>query len=253
LEGFMKYKTYNPNCMIQATGFVTAGGRSTRMGRDKAFLKIGSRAMIEYVIEALRPVTSSVAIIANNNEYKRFGLPVFADTNTGIGPLEAIRTALANSSTPFVVLAGCDMPFLTSELFSLLLEIANEPETPASGSNLLLADANIQTSGLPFAVIPLNESGKPEPLCAVYSTKALPMVNDLITRGIRKVSLLFEQIPSRFVSFEEIKYLQNSVFFFENINTPQDFQGTIKKNIQKFQTPVPDAEKETTQDNDFAQ
>lgn len=247
----MKYKTYNPKYMIQATGFVTAGGRSSRMGRDKAFLEIGSRTMIEYVIEALRPVTSSVALIANSNEYKRFGLPIFADTNSGIGPLEAIRTALANSSTPLVVLAGCDMPFLTSELFSLLLEIANAPQTPASDSNPLPTDTNIQTPDLPFAVIPLNEAGKPEPLCAVYSTKALPMVSNLIACGIRKVSLLFEQIPSRFVSFEEIKYLQNSDFLFKNINTPQDFEGTIKKNIQKFQTTALDAEKETIQDNDF--
>ena len=78
------------------------------------------------------------------------------------------------------------------------------------------------------------------------------MISDLIIRGIRKVSLLFEQIPSRFVSFAEIKSLQNSAFFFENINTPQDFESTIKKNIQKFQTTAPDAEKETIQDNDFA-
>jgi molybdopterin-guanine dinucleotide biosynthesis protein A len=220
--------------MIEATGFVTAGGRSTRMGRDKALLEIGSYAMIEYVIDALQPVTSNIAIIANSDEYKRFGFPVFADTNTGIGPLEAIRTALANSSTPLVVLAGCDMPFVTTELFSLLLNIANERAPETAPSNLLPADAGFETSDFPFAVVPLNEVGKPEPLCAIYSTKALQTVTNLISDGVRKVSFLFEQIPSRFVKFEEIRHLQNSALFFENINTPQDFELVVKKVTQKF-------------------
>jgi molybdenum cofactor guanylyltransferase len=217
--------------MIEATGIVTAGGRSTRMGRDKALLEIDGRTMIEYVIDALQPVTSNLAIIANSNEYKRFGLPVFADKNTGIGPLEAIRTALANSSTPFVILLGCDMPLVTSELISFLLGLANEPIPVAFCSPALSPNSGVQTSDLPFAVVPLNESGKPEPLCAVYSTKALPVVSDLISGGVRKVSLLFGQIPSRLVSFKEIKHLQNSAFFFENINTPQDFERAVKKNV----------------------
>jgi len=243
--------------MIEATGFVTAGGRSTRMGQDKALLEIGNRAMIEYVIEALQPVTSNIAIIANSNEYKRFGFPVFADINSGVGPLEAIRTALANSSTPFVVLAGCDMPFVTSELFSHLLNIAYEPEAKNSDSNLLSSETGLQTLNawhrtpdFPLAVVPLNEQGKPEPLCAVYSTKALQTVTDLISGGIRKVSLLFEQIPSRLVNFEEIKYLQNSDFFFKNINTPQDFEQAVKNFTQKFQAIEPNSGKETTLDND---
>src|SRR5215208_1641040 len=69
-------------------GFVTAGGLSSRMRSDKALLEIGGRAMIEHIIAALQPVTTRVAIIANNPDYKRLGLPVFADSNRGIGPLE---------------------------------------------------------------------------------------------------------------------------------------------------------------------
>src|SRR5262249_35555738 len=93
------------------TGFVTAGGRSSRMGRDKAWLMLDGRAMIEHVVTALSPATDAVAIIANDDEYKKLGLPVFADSKAGIGPLEAIRTALANSKTERVLLVGCDMPF----------------------------------------------------------------------------------------------------------------------------------------------
>ena len=68
------------------------------MGRDKAWLEIDGLSMIERVIAALAPVTTSVAIIANSDDYNRLGLPVFGDTNKGIGPLEAIRVALETAS-----------------------------------------------------------------------------------------------------------------------------------------------------------
>lgn len=171
------------------------------MGADKAWLDLGGRPMIEYVIGAMAPVTTRVAIIANSSEYGRLGLPVFADANRGIGPLEAIRTALVNAGTSRVVLAGCDLPFVTSELFSVLLGASE---------------------GYP-ATVPVAADGRLEPLCAVYSAASLPIVTGLIARGQRKVSLLFHEVETRFVSFEELRDLSGSDLFFENINTPDDY------------------------------
>ena len=143
---------------------------------------------------------------------------------------------------------------MTSELFSLLLKITevrsqksevrsqkSTPEVFESGvryseSEVWTPDNGLQTpdfrllcSDLPLAVVPLNEEGEFEPLCAIYSTAALETVSRLIAAGVRKVSLLFEQVPCRIVRFDEIKHLRNSAFFFENINTPQDFAQAIKK------------------------
>ena len=192
---------YSEARMINTTGFITAGGRSSRMGTDKAWLELGGRAMIEQVIAALAPVTGSVAIIANSAEYARLGLPVFADEQSGIGPLEAIRTALANSATSQVVLVGCDLPFVTEDLFRLLLNISGDHR----------------------AVVPVGADGRLEPLCAVYSSEVLPVVTDLIARGERKVSLLFDPICARVVSFDELRHLKGAELFFENVNTPQDY------------------------------
>lgn len=187
--------------MIEATGFITAGGRSSRMGKDKAWLELGGRAMIECVIAALVPVTTKVAIIANSLEYERLGFPVFADSHTGIGPLEAIRTALSNALTSRVVLVGCDLPFVTADLFKLLLSIPGDH----------------------YATVPVGADGKLEPLCAIYCPDALPVVTDLIARGQRKMSLLFDQVATRFVAFDEMSHLAGSHLFFENINTPEDY------------------------------
>ena len=171
------------------------------MGKDKAWLELDGRAMIEYVIAALAPVTTKVAIIANSLEYERLGLPVFADSQTGIGPLEAIRTALSNALTRRVVLVGCDLPFVTADLFKRLLNIPGDHA----------------------ATVPVDSDGKLEPLCAIYRPEALPVVTDLIKLGERKVSLLFDRVPTRLVPFDELHDLEGSELFFENINTPEDY------------------------------
>lgn len=177
------------------------------MGRDKAWLELGGLSMIERVIDALAPVTTSLAIIANSDDYNRLGLPVFRDTNKGIGPLEAIRTSLANSATERVALVGCDLPFVTVELFSFLLD----------------------NSGDYQAVVPLGNDNRLEPLCAIYSTGALQAVVDLIDSGERKVSRLFDRISTRLIAFQEISYLPRSELFFENINTPEQYSRALAR------------------------
>ncbi|MEK6303943.1 MAG: molybdenum cofactor guanylyltransferase [Acidobacteriota bacterium] len=191
---------------MKAAGFVTAGGRSSRMGTDKSWLDLGGQAMIERVIGALAPVTSSVSIIANDPRYARLGLPVLADTNSGVGPLEAIRTALANSTTERVVLAGCDLPFVTSELFSFLLDLECEHQ----------------------AVVPLSRDGLLEPLCAVYPREALTPVTELIASGERKVSRLFDRVRARLVAYDEIAHLPGAGLFFENINTREEYDRAAR-------------------------
>lgn len=177
------------------------------MGVDKAWLELGGRAMIEHVIAALSPVSTHLAIIANIPDYERLGFPVFSDSNQGIGPLEAVRTALSNTFTDRVILVGCDMPFVTTDLFKLLLNI----------------------DGAHYATVPIGVNGKLEPLCAVYRSEALSAVTELINQGERKMSRLFDRVPTRFVPFEELRLLRGSEVFFENINTPEDYKWVSEK------------------------
>jgi len=193
--------------MIRATGFITAGGRSSRMGVDKAWLELAGRAMIEHVIAALAPVSTHLAIIANSPDYERLGFPVYADSNKEIGPLEAVRTALSNTFTDRVMLVGCDLPFVTTDLFKLLLNIAGDH----------------------YAAVPIGADGKLEPLCAIYRAEALSVVTELINQGERKMSRLFDRVPTRFVPFDELRLLRGSDIFFENINTPEDYKRASEK------------------------
>ena len=193
--------------MFDATGFITAGGRSSRMGIDKAWLEIEGQPLIARTLASVRAVTSSIAIIANTDGYGNLGVPVFADRHQGVGPLEALRVALSNTQTHRVLLVACDLPFLTPELFSFLLSI------PAAN----------------HAVVPLSCDNQLEPLCAIYCKDSLEIVNDLIERGERKMAKIFEEAPTRFVEFEEIRQLDGAHLFFENINTPEDYERTIRR------------------------
>ena len=180
------------------------------MGQDKSWLQLSGRSMIEHVISALAPATQTIGIIANRPEYLRLGLPLFADSYSDIGPLEAIRTALDNSPTSRVILVGCDLPFVTSDLFKLLLSIPGDQQ----------------------ATVPIGPDGKLEPLCAIYRREALPSVSDLIRQGDRKVSLLFERVSTRLVTFEELRHLSGADVFFENINTPADYSRALERLTQ---------------------
>ena len=157
--------------------------------------------MIQRVIEELLHVTPAVSVIANDPEYDRLGFPVLADLNSGIGPLEAIRVALAASLAPRVLLVACDLPFVTAELFEFLL-------TRIEGHQ---------------AVVPLSTDGRLEPLCAIYSTEALGHVTELIGSGERKVSRLFDRVRARLVPFEDLNELDGAERFFINVNTPEDY------------------------------
>ena len=182
-------------------GFVTAGGRSSRMGKDKAWLEIDGRPMIQRVVEELRRVTPAVTVIANDPEYDRLGLPVLADLNPDIGPLEAIRVALAASLAPRVLLVACDLPFVTAEFLEFLLDRVESHQ----------------------AVVPLNSDGRLEPLCAIYSTEALEPVTELIRNGERKVSRLLDRVRTRLIPFEDLGQLAGAERFFINVNTPEDY------------------------------
>src|SRR5215471_9818280 len=193
------------NQSMEVMGFVTAGGRSSRMGRDKAWLELAGRPMIAHVLDALRPVVTDMAVIANRDEYAVLGVQVVADSNHGIGPIEAVRTSLAASRCDRVILAGCDLPFVTPELFSYLLGQAGRYQ----------------------AVVPLDRENMPEPLCAIYSRSALPEVERMIEAAQFKISVLFERVDTLFVGFDELSGLAGADLFFENINTPDDYERAM--------------------------
>jgi len=148
-------------------GFVLAGGRSSRMGRDKALIEIAGVHLVSRAAQVVAAAAGSATLIGDPQKYGRLGYPVQPDIFTGCGPLAGIHAALSVSRADWNLVLACDMPEVESAFLIQLLERAEQ-----SGKDCLL---------------PAGESGRPEPLCGIYHRRILPAVQRALEDGVRKV------------------------------------------------------------------
>ena len=182
---------------METAGFVLAGGRSSRMGRDKSLLELEGEALVERAARRVAAAAGSVALVGDAGRHAKFGWPVVVDLRPGQGPLGGIESALAS---PFAgqwnLIVACDLPELTAGFLRRLLDTAE-----ASGCDALLP----HTSG-----------GRPQPLCAVYRRSARQALEERFRTGTRKVTLALEELVVHRLEVSEV--LQ-----FQNVNTPEDW------------------------------
>lgn len=184
------------------TAFILAGGRSRRMGTDKAFLVYRNEPLIRYSIRACRSFTSDVRIIGEPARYNCFGLPVISDSGESLGPLSGIYTALQHSPTRFASITACDMPLLPPEFFILILQRIPGPD----------------------AVVMRFDDGTVEPLCGVYSATCLSATErNLADRKLRITDLL-SQVAVEYIGEGELQEHGLSRKIFTNVNTPEDLK-----------------------------
>ncbi len=107
-------------------GFVLAGGKSSRMGRDKALLEIDGESLIARATRLVRAVLSEPVVIVSTPGYEALGLKIVADDFPGYGPLGGIATALHISTKPWNLVIACDLPYLTKPWLEYLIERALE-------------------------------------------------------------------------------------------------------------------------------
>jgi molybdenum cofactor guanylyltransferase len=187
---------------MQVTGVILAGGKSRRMGRDKAFLPFGTGLLIERVIEVIRRVTADVIVITNTPEqYERFGLPMFTDVLSEAGSLGGIYTGLVHAKSPYSLCLACDMPFVKPEFLRFLCQTAAE------------ADVVIPRDAEDF-----------QPLCAVYSRVCREPIRQKIEAGRLKITGFFDEIRVRVIEGELLASYDPHDLMFFNANTPEEYE-----------------------------
>lgn len=185
----------------RAAAAILAGGRSRRMGTDKALLPLDGTTLIGHVIARLRPVVPKIVIVGGNaGAYRRFAIPVIPDPRPDEGPLAGILTALMNVDASLVFCCACDMPFLETALVGRLLDLA-EPGVAAVVPRIL---------------------GEPEPLCAVYTRAALAAIKTEFAAGERRIKNALTAMPVRYVGEEDLRIFDPGLRSFVNVNTPED-------------------------------
>jgi molybdenum cofactor guanylyltransferase len=180
---------------VSQAGYLLAGGRSTRMGRDKALLPFHGGPLAGAVAHAVELAAGSVVIVGRADFP---GYPAIPDLYPGEGPLGGILTALAHSQAEWNLIAACDMPEITPDFLASLLDRARE-----SGRD---------------ALIPHGPDGRPEPLCAVYRSTARGPLEREFARGVRKVMAAVAALGAATCSVAEVAH-------FQNVNTPEDWAG----------------------------
>jgi molybdenum cofactor guanylyltransferase len=195
---------------------VLAGGKSRRMGQDKALLEVGGRALIEYVLDASREVGSDVFIVASDRpEYQQFGFRVVSDRFPHSGSLGGIYTALAESESDYCAVLACDMPFVNVALFRHMAAIER--------------DYDVLVPALPSERSDQGGSETLETLHAIYSRACLPAIERQLNAGVFKVIGFFSEVRVRRMPEEEVRSFDPQLLSFFNTNTPAEFEWAKRR------------------------
>lgn len=179
---------------------VQAGGRSSRMGRDKGLVELAGKPLIRHVIDRLGPLADEVLITTNAPEaYALFGHRTAGDEVPGAGALDGLRTALEAARGDPILVVACDMPFASPRLAAHMLAL----------------------SGAAEAVVPRLD-GEFEPLFAVYRRACLEPIRRALGAGERRVIGFFPDVRLRIVEAEEARAVEPDPYAFFNVNTPAD-------------------------------
>jgi molybdenum cofactor guanylyltransferase len=185
------------------TAFVLAGGKSTRMGRDKAFIEYRGRTLLEHSLDLARLVAGNVRMVGSAEKFAAYGV-VVEDVFRDCGPLGGIHAALLASQTDLNLMLAVDMPFLSRGFLEYLIGKARDSEA---------------------VVIVPRADGRLQPLCAVYRRAFAGFAENSLHTGRNKIGALLATVQTQVIEEDELIRAGFSQAEFRNLNTPQDLQG----------------------------
>jgi molybdopterin-guanine dinucleotide biosynthesis protein A len=188
--------------MPMLSGVILAGGKSRRMGQNKALMELSGRPLIARVADRLRAVADEIIISADQVElYSSFADKVVPDYFKGVGTLGGIHAGLTAARHDLALVVGCDMPFLKPSVLAWFVKAA----------------AGVD-------VVMLQQGEWVEPLHAVYRRReCLPAIEAAIQGGRRRIVSFFDAVRVRYVHPAEIAHLDPDLRSFYNVNTPEDW------------------------------
>ena len=186
------------------SGIILAGGRSRRLGRDKAVEPFGGQPLIRRVIERVEPLAEEIVVVVADTargealplvEGERVALDIYPDC----GSLGGIFSGLSAANSHWGMVVACDMPFLNRKLFEYMLSLRDGWDV----------------------VAPL-PGDYPEPTHALYSKVCLPHIEAKLQNEDLKISGFFDQVRVRYVAEDEVRRFDPDLHSFFNVNSPED-------------------------------
>jgi len=179
---------------------IQAGGKSKRMGQDKALVPLGGKPLIEHVLERVRSLGDEVLITSNRPDSLAYlGIPIHGDPKPGAGALAGLHTALEAANGEHVLVVACDMPFVEPAFVQYMIQFSSR-----------------------FDIVIPNVGDHYEPLLAIYARSLLPTIKATLAQGEMRIISFFAQAKIHQVFEGEIRRFDPEMQSFFNINTPQD-------------------------------
>lgn len=199
----MSYETADGLGRIAATAAVLAGGRSLRMGTDKALLPLEGKPMVVRQVELLQTAFERVLVVTNSETTRETlgSVPSVSDLIPDQGPIGGLHAALSAAPTEWILAIGCDMPFVNVGFARHLFELTEGFDIVAPSSGELL-----------------------ETMHTYYSRRCLPAIERQISRGERKLIRFFHDLRVRTVPVEVAQGYDPGLRMFMNVNTPEEFE-----------------------------
>ena len=185
-----------------STGFVVAGGRSRRMGRDKALLPWGESTLLDHAVQRLKSVCADVRILSGREgRYLDRGLVVLPDLWADTGPLGGVHAGLSilAKSDDLALFLAVDLPFVPVELLAALRD-------GIAGYD---------------AVVPV-AAGGPQPLCAAYRATCCAAIERRLGEGERRMTSFWPDVRMREMPDAEVQPFGDPARLFLNVNDPDD-------------------------------
>ncbi len=209
--------------MGNVSALILAGGKSRRMGRDKAFIEVDGEPMIARIIARLEPLSSDLIIVANDRDaYTPLGIKIVGDVYPDMGSLGGIYSGLQAAREEHGLAVACDMPFLNLDLLRYLSSLADDydvviPRASSTSGKRPHASGNGSRPRLVLA-----KDRDLHPLHAVYSKRCLPAMQAHVLAGDLRVVSFFEEVRMRVVEPAEVERFDPQHLSFFNLNTPDD-------------------------------
>lgn len=197
------------------TAVILAGGKSSRMGFDKQFLKIDGITILDKIVKILEEEFEEIIVVSNKSEYHTSrDYMLIEDEIKDCGPLGGIHAGLKQSSSKYTYFIACDMPNVNLEYIRYM--------------KALITESNIDIC------VAKNKNGRIEPLNGFYSKEIITEVETQIANNDMAIYKLFDIVKTLYIDYEKVQNYQEEDMFF-NLNTPEDLKNLklINKNLTK--------------------
>jgi molybdopterin-guanine dinucleotide biosynthesis protein A len=190
------------------TAFILAGGKSSRMAADKAFVEFEGRTLLARALDLARSVTADARIVGARDKFAQFA-PVVEDIFQDRGPLAGIHAALRESPSKLNIMLAVDVPLVSREFLQYMTG---------------------QACGAPEATVVVPRAGgRRQPLCAIYRREFAAIAESALVAGRNRIDVLFDSVPTLVIEEETLARAGFFPAMFRNLNTPEDLEAEKRR------------------------